>query len=154
MELAEACFALDKKDQGSELMKHVVRNNHEDETILARAQQVFADLGLAAEGDALISGTRQEVVEVNNNGVDLAKQGKLKESITLFAKAARAMPENLVINLNAAQSLIMFMQNQGANNQHMDEAHSYLERVKHINSSNERYRNLLSRFNELARSAS
>jgi CheY-like chemotaxis protein len=153
MELAEACYSLEKKEQGSELMKHVVRNHHEDEAVLAKAQKMFDDLGMAAEGDQLINGTRKEVVDVNNNGVDLAKQGKLKESINLFAKAARAMPENLVINLNAAQSLIMLMQDQGANSLHMDEAHGYLERVKHINAGNERYKNLLLRFNELARSA-
>lgn len=152
MELAEACFTLGKKEQGSELMRHVVRNHHEDDAVLAQAQKVFADLGMAAEGGELINGTRKEVVDVNNNGVDLAKQGKLKESISLFAKAARAMPENLVINLNAAQSLIMLMQNQGANSRHMDEAHAYLERVKLINATNERYQNLMLRFHELARS--
>lgn len=151
MELADACFALGRKEQGSELIKHVVRNHHEDADIIDKAKKVFADQGMGDEGDAIISGTCQEVIDVNNDGVDLAKQGKLKESIKLFAKAARAMPENLIINLNAAQSLIMLMQADGANAHQMTQTQSYLERVKQINANNERYKNLLSRYHDLTK---
>lgn len=151
MELADACFALGRKDQGSELIKHVVRNHHEDAAIIEKAKQIFTDQGMGDEGAAIINGTCQEVIDVNNNGVDLAKQGKLKESIKLFAKAARAMPENLVINLNAAQSLIMLMQSDGTSSQYMTQAQSYLDRVKQINANNDRYKNLLSRYHDLSK---
>jgi hypothetical protein len=153
MQLAEACFATGKKEHATELMKHVVRNNHEDKTVLEQAQKLFSDLGMEEEGNALINGTCQEVIELNNDGVDLAKQGKLKESIRLFIKAARAMPENLIINLNTAQSMIMFMQNQGANEQQIGQAKLYLDRVRDADSSNERYQKLVARFNEITRGA-
>lgn len=149
MELADACFALGEKDKGSELIKHVIRNNHEDETILANARKVFVDAGMEAEADQLINGTCQEVISVNNDGVELAKQGKLEDSIRLFARAARAMPENLVINLNAAQSLIMLMQKGGSSNDQMQQTQVYLDKVKAVNASNERYKNLLNRYYEL-----
>ncbi|WP_455205108.1 tetratricopeptide repeat protein, partial [Kaarinaea lacus] len=152
MQLAQACFAAGKKDQGSELIKHVVRNNHEDEAVLSEARQMFDDLGMADEGNAIISGTCQEVIALNNDGVDLAKQGKLQESIKLFVKAARAMPENLIINLNTAQSIIMLMQSQGANDRNLDQAKTYLDRVRTVNSANERLTKLMARYNDLARS--
>ena len=151
MELADACFALGRKEQGSELIKHVVRNHHEDAAVIENAKKIFESQGMGEEGAAMISGTCQEVIDVNNDGVDLAKQGKLRESIKLFAKAARAMPENLIINLNAAQSLIMLMQTDGASANHMSQAQSYLERVKLINANNERYKGLLSRYHDLSK---
>ena len=151
MELADACFALGKKDQGSELIKHVVRNNHEDKEVLARAKQVFSDQGMADEGDEIIAGTCKEVIDINNNGVSLAKDGKLKESIKLFAKAAEAMPENVIINLNAAQSLIMLMQKEEVNSQFLSQTQAYLDRIKGENTKNDRYKTLLARFHDLSK---
>jgi CheY-like chemotaxis protein len=150
MELAKACFDAGKKAAGSELMKHVVRNNHEDQKILDQARKLFADMGMEDEGNNIITGTQQEVIALNNNGVEMAKQGNIKDSITLFVKAARAMPENLVINLNTAQSLIMLMQKDGANERFLDQAKVYLDRVRGMDSSNERLQKLMVRFHVLA----
>jgi tetratricopeptide (TPR) repeat protein len=149
MEMAKACLALGRKEQGGELIKHVVRNNHQDEKVLSAARQVFEDMGMAGEADALISSTQQEVVDLNNEGVELAKNGSLQESISLFQRAARAMPENVIVNLNAAQSLIMMMQSGGANAQHLGQAKSYLERVGDVDSGNDRYQKLLGRYHDL-----
>lgn len=147
--MADTCFRLGEKDSGAELMKHVVRNNHEDAAILAKAKQVFDDNGLAGEGDSLIAATTREVIDVNNEGVELVKQGKLAESIRLFQRAARAMPENTVINLNVAQSMIMAMQANGVNQQQLDEVRGFLNRVAAVDVGNERYRKLLDRFQGL-----
>lgn len=154
MQLAEACFAVGKKDQGSELIKHVVRNNHEDKGVLEKAQKIFSDSGMEQEGNELIKGTCEEVIALNNDGVDLAKQGKLKESIRLFVKASRGMPENLIINLNTAQSIIMLMQDQGASERFLDQAKVYLDRVRDVDSANDRYQKLVARYHDLTRKAS
>jgi tetratricopeptide (TPR) repeat protein len=150
LELAKACFDAGKKEAGSELMKHVVRNNHEDQKILDQARKLFTDVGMADEGNDIISGTQQEVIALNNDGVDMAKQGNIKDSIKLFVKAARAMPENLIINLNTAQSLIMLMQKDGANQRYLEQAKVYLDRVRGMDSSNERFQKLIARFHHLA----
>jgi CheY-like chemotaxis protein/lipopolysaccharide biosynthesis regulator YciM len=150
MELAKACFDAGKKEAGSELMKHVVRNNHENPAMLEQARKLFADIGMAGEGNDIINGTQQEVVALNNDGVGMAKQGNIKDSIKLFIKAARAMPENLIINLNTAQSIIMLMQKDGVNERYLEQAQVYLERVKKMNSSNERFQKLIARFHDLA----
>ncbi|MCG6971139.1 MAG: response regulator [Gammaproteobacteria bacterium] len=150
MELAKACFDAGKKDAGSELMKHVVRNNHEDPHMLEQARKLFSDMGMEEEGSEIISGTQKEVVALNNDGVDLAKQGNFKDSIRLFVKAARAMPENLIINLNTAQSIIMLMQKDGVNERYLEQAQVYLNRIKSMNSSNERFQKLMARFHDLS----
>jgi CheY-like chemotaxis protein len=149
MELAETCFSMGKKDQGNELIKHVVRNNHENDTILKKVEKIFTDAGMADTGNDLIASTRKEVVDLNNDGVELAKQDKLKESIRLFQRAARAMPENLVINLNAAQSLIMLMKNRGANERQLSQARIYLDRAGKLDANNDRFHKLLSRYHDL-----
>ena len=150
LELAQACYAVGKKQAGSELMKHVVRNNHEDDRILDKARKIFADQGMGDEGDEIISGTQKEVIGLNNDGVDLAKQGNIKESIKLFIKAARAMPENLIINLNTAQSIIMLIQKEGVNQRYLEQAKVYLDRVRNMDSSNERFQKLSVKFHDFS----
>lgn len=148
-DLAKTCFAIGKKDQGEELIKYVVRNHHEDQSVLTQAQALFNELGMADEGSALIDSTRKEVIDINNKGVQLAKEGKLEESIEFFAKAATGMPENLVINLNAAQSLIMQMQKGGKNDRYLYQTRQYLDRVRQINPTNEKYQKLLGLYKKI-----
>lgn len=148
-DLAKTCFALGKKDEGENLIKYVVRNHHEDEAVLKQAQSLFNELGLENEGQALISSTRQEVIDINNKGVQLAKEGKLEESIEFFTKAAGGMPENLTINLNAAQSLLMHMQQKGKNDRHLYQTRQYLDRIRQINATDEKYQKLMQMYKKI-----
>jgi len=56
-----------------------------------------------------IKDVKDNIVKINNEGVELIRQGKIDQSIELFVKAAKAMPRNPIINLNAAQSMIVKM---------------------------------------------
>ncbi len=148
LELAEACLALGKSQHGNELLKHVIRNNHEDSKMLDKVKAICESSGQAGLAD-MLEITRQEVVGTNNKGVELVKQGKLEESIELFLQAARAMPENITINLNAALSLIALMQKTGVNNKAAQQTEVFLARVMHIAPANERYQKVLLSYRNL-----
>ncbi|MBI3775881.1 MAG: response regulator [Gammaproteobacteria bacterium] len=148
LELAEACLALGKSQQGNDLLKHVIRNNHEDTKMLEKVTAMCVASGQAGLAD-LVETTRQEVVGTNNKGVELVKQGKLEESIDLFLQAARAMPENITINLNAALSLIAQMQKNGVNNKAAQQTEAFLARVMRVAPANERYQKVLLSYREL-----
>lgn len=133
MTLARACYELEKKVEGDELIRHIVRNNHDDPETLDTLQSMLESCGVGEESGEIIADTRDEVITINNRGVELATNGALQDSIKLFAQAAGGMPENLVINLNAAQSLIMFMQRYGAVPEFLEQAQGYLLRAQAIN---------------------
>lgn len=133
MDLAGACYGLGLKEEGDEIVRHIVRNNHEDQDILDSVQSMMEDCGIGDSAADLIAATRDEVITLNNRGVEMATNGALQDSIKLFAQAADGMPENLVINLNAAQSLIMFMQRYGAAPEFLEQTQSYLMRVQSLN---------------------
>jgi tetratricopeptide (TPR) repeat protein len=129
MELAQGCYNVGMKEEGDEVIRYIVRNNHDDQKILNSVQAMMEGCGNAEEASKLIAQTRDEVVTLNNRGVELATNGALQDSIKLFSQAAQGMPENLVINLNAAQSLIMFMQKYGAVTEFLEQAQGYLARA-------------------------
>lgn len=152
MDLAEVCFKQGVVDSARDLLGHALRNQHEDAATLKRVADLFVDAGLEAEGKTFIDTTVQEVAGINNRGVRLAQEGKLEESISLFEKAAQGMPGNVVINLNAAQSLIMFMRERGVSRINLQKAENYLNRVQTLNATSPKYQKLKELLSQMAAS--
>ena len=72
-----------------------------------------------------------------------------EEAIEYFKKAAGGLPESKVINANAAQALMMHIQKNGTNEQHIYQASQYLERVKKIDPSFDKYQKLLNMYEKI-----
>ena len=142
LELARVSFLVGENDKGLELMQEVVRNHHEDDKILRQAQAAFEAVGMADEGRQLISDTKAEVVTLNNQGVQLVKEGKLEEAIQFFEDAVKAMSGNKTVNLNAAQVMLMSMQRSGKNDRYLYQVRQYLDRVRRVDATNATYRKL------------
>ena len=134
--MAKMSFLVGEEEHGQELMRDVVRNNHEDEKVLREAQAAFDAVGMGEEGRALISETKDEVVQLNNQGVRLVKEGKLEEAIRFFEDAVKVMADNKTVNLNAAQVMVMSMQKQGRNDRYLYQVRQYLDRVRRIEPAN------------------
>ena len=150
MMLAQSCFKCDNIDLGESLIKHVVRNNHDNSQVIAQAQELFNEAGLEKKGQDLIDSVCNEVVSLNNKGVQLAEQGQFEASIDLFIQAAKAMPENIAINLNAAQSIILnIVKNNGTSDELMRAKH-YLERAETLDKENEKLCTLNQTYQNLA----
>jgi tetratricopeptide (TPR) repeat protein len=150
MDMAKALFDIGDKDKASSIMKEVVRNHHDDEKILGKAQDIFKEANLGDEGAAMISDTKKEIVQINNDGVRLVKDGKLKDAIEFFEKAANGLPENKIVNANAAQALLMFMKESGKNDRHLVMTKKYLDRIRDVDPSYEKYRKLLIMYEKIS----
>ena len=150
VELAKLCYALDRKDDGNRFIQFAIKNNHDNQDALQEISEALESIGISQdEIDALLK-SREEVIEINNRGVQLATSGKIGESISLFVKAATAMPENPVINLNTAQSLVMFMNKSGPTQELLAETKKYLDNVTFNGKPSEKYRILTQSFQQLS----
>lgn len=150
MELAARCLENGDTGHANELMQQVVKNNHENEGIADQIKQIYHDAGIKDVGDKLVSETRRDIVRINNQGVALVKQGKLSESIDLFTKALQGMRKNPIINLNAAQSLVMFMRETGPSKSRIEEAMSYIHMAESSDHHKEWTTRLLTEVRELS----
>lgn len=150
MDLAKVCFDLGEKEKGMQFMQNIVRNNHDNDKVLGMVQGVFKDSHLEEEGAKIIAATKNEVIQLNNEGVRLIEESKLKEAIEYFEKAAKGLPENKIINANAAQALMMYMQKSGTTEQYIERASQYLDRIKSIDPSYDKYQKLLNMYEKVA----
>jgi tetratricopeptide (TPR) repeat protein len=150
LNIAKACLKEGRTEEGNKIIKQIVRNHHDDQTILDKVAQLYKELGLQKEGGKIISDTKSETIEINNKGVQLLKKGKYQESIELFLKAVESMPQNYIINLNAAYSLILFMKDKGVDKQKMQKAKSYLDVAQSSEPHKSKYDEIMTMYNQMS----
>jgi tetratricopeptide (TPR) repeat protein len=139
MEMAKSLFKLGKKDKACGLLRDVVKNNHENVEISSQIQAVFESEQLGAEGLALVNESRQEVININNHGVMLAKNGELQEAAKLLRQAVENLPNNEVIIMNLCGLLISLMNKEGKSDLMLREVKDLLARVSELNPANKKH---------------
>lgn len=139
LELAQACYLQNREHDAVEFVQQVISNNHDDAAVLAEVRAMFGKLDRNDQGEGLIERCVAHAVNINNEGVMRAKNGDLDGAIELLQEAARTMPDNVHIVMNAAHSLIAHMQMHGAQSDKMQEVKIYLDRVAERNPAHPKY---------------
>ncbi len=152
MSLARSCLEFKRREDADRVIRQVICNHDDDETILAEISRLYNEAGSRDAIGDLIETTRKEIVTINNEGVKLLKDGEIEASIELFTRAARSMPRNPVINLNAAQSLIRRMRESGADRPTLTLALGYIQAAGASDTHRNRQNRLLTTCRELAAS--
>lgn len=147
--LARAYFINGENKKGTDIVRHIVQENHDNNELLDDVRSVFRETGLGDIGQKIIEETRQEIINLNNAGVRLVQEGRFAEAITIFERAAYQLPENKIINANAAQVLILYMKENGIDGQSLINVKTYLDRVQKIDESYKDLPVLRAMYNEL-----
>lgn len=139
LEAADLIMGTGNKDAAADLLKIVVQNNHENKQMIEDVKRVFVKGNMEEAGNDLVESSLQEVVQTNNKGVALAKEGKLDEAVTLMRNAKSMMPNNKRILLNLAYAMILAMKKSGRDNSMEREARECLERVHKLDPGEKLY---------------
>ncbi|MBV5276589.1 hypothetical protein JZU56_01770, partial [bacterium] len=94
-------------------MGRVIKNNHENAALVGQIEAVFAGENLAQLGLELVSTSRQEVIDINNQGVTLARQGDFEQGVKLLRTAAQQLPRSEAVIINLTGLLIGQMSKEG-----------------------------------------
>jgi tetratricopeptide (TPR) repeat protein len=148
LDLAKSLIMAGDEKEGNAIIHRLIQNNHEDEELIANVGTVFKDLNIEDKGQEMIAAARDEVILLNNDGVKQVKEGNLGSAIELFKKAVERLPDNKVINANAAQAFLMFMKKNGNELNLIKTTRDCLNRVKHLDPEYKNLGILLSRYKE------
>ncbi|MCE5265469.1 MAG: response regulator [Deltaproteobacteria bacterium] len=129
LELAKALILSGDAQKGKEIVRKLIQSNHQNEELLAETAKMFEGLNMAEEGQELLSAAVEEVAELNNQGVKLVKEGELAKATSYFDKAAEGLPDNTLINANAAYACMLDMKKNGKSTEGIQKAQKYLEGV-------------------------
>lgn len=149
LEMAEALMLMGEKEAASQILQFVIRNNHEDEKLAVRAQTVFDKGDMGDEGRTLMEASRKEMVDAMNQGVRLASQGKLDESLDWLRQAKLMTPRNPRLLLNLAHVITVHLQKNGWRHDLEMEARKSIDHARLINPDDKRIGELLTRLEAL-----
>lgn len=113
LDLSEILMIMGDIKTAQELLLFVLRNNHENDNLAARAQEIYSRVGLCEQGRDLIGQTRRDALNVMNEGVRLAMQGNLDEALERLSDARELMPRNPRLLLNYAWIIVTKLQKEG-----------------------------------------
>lgn len=150
LEAAQLMLEAGDKAQADNLLRKVVGNDHENEQLIEQVKQVFAAAGMAEDGQKLVEASRREAIEVMNQGVRLASEGKLGEALESLRSAASMLPGNTRILLNLAYVACKYMGENGVDEQTLEEARGHLERVRRIRPGEPRHAQIQAMVESLA----
>ena len=150
VDAAKAAFLTGNTDKGNELMRDIVLNYSEDPRAMEAAQKAFEAAGMESDGKDLITAVKGELVKLNNQGVQLVKEGKLDDATKFFLDAVKGMPKNKTANLNAAQVMLMSMQKSGPDNRYLYKVRECLDRAREIDANDKQLEKLSELFFKLS----
>ena len=149
MEMAKALFRMGNKEAAAALLRDVVKNNHDSAGISAQVQALFESEQLGDEGRALIQASRQEVININNQGVALGREGKPDEAIALLRKALQEMPGSETVMMNLCGLLIVQVKKSGRSDERLAGIRELLYRVQVLNPANKKQHEYTAALNAL-----
>lgn len=153
LEMARSYGELGQLDKAQAMLKDAVRNNHSDQELMERVEELAGDLALGVDPKSFVAEIRREIIKLNNKGVEMAKAGQFEEAVALFSEAVAAMPNNKVVNLNAARVMIMNMRAQGIESGQLTKVRELLERVRLMDPESSALRRVHGMYQELVKRA-
>lgn len=151
LQVAEALMQAGQRDAASDLLQFVARNHHEDQDVLAKAQQVFDEGGMTDEGRGLLGASREQATEAMNEGVGLLAKGDLPAALESMRKARGLMPQNARVLLNLAYVAITSLEKGAADAGLAEEAQRAIASASRIKQGDARARDLSARLAKLRR---
>lgn len=157
LDMARLLFAVGVKDAPVDLLRDLVKNNHDNEPLAEEVQQIFDKARMSERGAEVVSASRKEATEMMNRGVMLWKGGKLGEAVAWMRDASAALPLNVRVLFNFAHILISAMQQPGGDSatsacleEMAAEAREVLLRADKLAPNHQRFAQLMELLNQCA----
>jgi uncharacterized protein HemY len=149
VDMAKACSHTGDDSTAKEILHQTASNNHTNPEILKDISDTLGELKLEDNPEAFVSRIRKDIVKLNNDGAKLVRGGKLAEAMKLFEDAAEGMSANIIVNMNAARTFLMYMEHNGKEVDLSAKLEKYLKRAGKIDPDNRTLLNLQRRYERL-----
>jgi len=139
IELARNCLVNGKEEQGTEVMRGVMRNaggHAAGALVMERAVAVLEKSGHGALAIRLAQESRQDVVDLVSAGAARARQGDFRGAVELMLEAVEQLPDNAQVVFNAAVAVLKCLENTGWDDRLGQYALKLIERVRRLDPTN------------------
>jgi len=106
LEMAKISHLSGASEMTDEILADLIKTNIDDKCFIGEIDKMCnAFIGDNYAND-LIGRIKQELVDINNEGVNLFKEGRIKDALAIFEDAVEKMPNNQAITLSLLKIII------------------------------------------------
>jgi tetratricopeptide (TPR) repeat protein len=149
LDLAKTCFLNDKPDTADKILDSLIKSHIDDDGFMDEIRNMQSSIGRENHSETLIQKTKQELIDINNRGVSLFKQGKINEAIELLEQAVSKMPDNKTIILNMAKIALHDLKTSGLNEEKILRTQTFIQKAKQIGVTPDKLSNIQIEFAKL-----
>ncbi|MDR3428818.1 response regulator [Silvimonas sp.] len=142
IEAARQAYTRRRQEAGATLVRTALRSASEDSAILSSVESLYQSLGEPQTGQALIAEVARDITALNNEAVAAVRNGDLAGASQMFINALQSRNGNIQLLLNAVNTLLSCVNQQGWNEQYIELAQSYLVRARKLDPTNGKARQL------------
>ncbi|MEQ1531697.1 MAG: response regulator, partial [Methylococcales bacterium] len=132
LQMAKTCFVNNDAGIAEKIIHDLVKSNIDNKAFMEDIKQLCKSFNSDNYLESLIRDTKQELVDINNKGVQLFKEGKIKEALKTFENAMEIMPDNKTILLNVAKILVHDLKASGYSQKKLQKAQSFINKAIHV----------------------
>ncbi|MGR8930505.1 MAG: tetratricopeptide repeat protein [Gammaproteobacteria bacterium] len=132
LDLVRSCIIQSHAGQAEQILKSLIKTHIEDDSFIDDIRHMQSATGMANQTEAMIQATKRELVETNNKGVTLYKQGRFNEAMELFEKAMSVMPDNKTISINMLKILIHDLKNTGISEEKLHRIQTLFKKCRQV----------------------
>lgn len=154
LDLVRACFLNDDQETADTILESLIVNHIDDEAFMEDIRQMQNNIGRENHSERLMQKTRQELIDINNQGVVLFKQGRSDEAMKLLQQASVRMPENKTIVLNMARIALYDLKSSGPNEERILRARGLIQKARQVGIAEDKLGNLQMEFARLTHARS
>ena len=136
MKLIQAALAAKRDRLAEGLVTILIANNHDNAVLAQQVRELYIGVDKSDEVQALIDAAQTTTVDVLDKGAEMLKQGALEDAVAHFIQAVATAPNNLQVNIAAAQTLIKAMQKNGKTDRQLFLLLQSLEKVRQLDADN------------------
>jgi len=138
--MAETCLHFGEEQAANDIVRDLATASHGDEKLLSKASALYKSFGMEDQAQVAIKEGAKNAVQLNNQAVMLAREGRLEEAIALLRQAADNKNAGITVILNAAQVIILSIDQNGWNESYGNTARNYLRRAREMDAADSKYK--------------
>lgn len=131
LDLVKASFLNENVENADKILETLIKNHIDDDEFMDDIRKMQNSVGRADHTEELMQKAKKELIDINNEGVSLYKQGKLQEAMGLLEQAAARLPHNKTIVLNMVRIALHDLKSTPTNEKVL-RAHTLIQKAKQI----------------------
>jgi len=142
LEMAKISHLSGVSDVADEILADLIKTNIDDKSFIGDIDKMCGTFFNENYFKNLINRVKQELIDINNEGVNLFREGKIEDALAVFGNAIEKMPNNQAITLSMLKIIIHDLKVSKSDTKKSTQAQAYINKAIQVGVSHDQIGNI------------